>query len=182
MPLNGSKPVLEHLTAACRELVRGGRMNRREDAEDVRQDAYLHVLRLEAPQRVREPARYLARVARNLFIDLGRRRKREAALFAESADTELAAWNALDPERITSGEQALERVFAAIEQFPPRCREAFELHRFEGLGYVAVAHQMGISVSMVEKHIAEAMLRLVAAAAPGHDETRARPRPARIRG
>jgi RNA polymerase sigma-70 factor (ECF subfamily) len=182
LPLNKSKPVLEHLIAACREVARGGRKSRREDAKDVTQDACLHVLRLAAPQSVREPARYLARIARNLFIDHGRRRKREAALFDASADAELAASNALDPERITSGEQALKRALAAIEQLPPRCREAFELHRFEGLGYIAIAHRMGISVSMVEKHIAEAMLRLVATAAPGHDEMRARPRRARLRG
>ena len=172
--------MLEQLTAACGELARSGRNSRREDAEDVAQDAWIHVLRLSAPQSVREPARFLARIARNLFIDRGRRRKREAALFDSSADAELAAHNGLDPERITSSEQALMRALAAIEELPPRCREAFELHRFEGLSYIGIAHRMGISVSMVEKHIAEAVLRLAEEVAPNHYEVGARPR--RVRG
>jgi RNA polymerase sigma-70 factor (ECF subfamily) len=174
--------VLAQLAAACCDLVSRRREGRREDAEDVAQDACVHVLRLTTPQTVREPARYLARIAQNLAIDRGRRRKREAALFDSSADAELAGRNGLDPERITSGEQALMRALAAIAELPPRCREAFELHRFEGLSYIAIAHRMGISVSMVEKHIAEAMLRLEEEVAPSHYEVGARPRRVRGRG
>ena len=147
--------------------MRRGRESRRDDAEDVAQDACVHVLRLTTPQTVREPARYLARIARNLLIDRSRRRKREAAVFDSAADAELAGRDSLDPERITSGEQALMRALAAIEALPPRCREAFELHRFEGLNYIGIAHRMRISASMVEKHIAEAMLRLTRAMALG---------------
>jgi RNA polymerase sigma-70 factor (ECF subfamily) len=178
--LDRRKPALEQLAVACCELVRRGRESRRDDAEDVAQDACVHVLRLAAPQTVREPARYLARIARNLLIDRSRRRKREAALFESSADAELTGRDSLDPERITSGEQALVRALAAIEALPPRCREAFELHRFAGLNYIGIAHRMGISASMVEKHIAEAMLRLTRALALGHDAVRARP--GRVRG
>jgi len=174
--------VLEELAAACSELARSDRKRRREDAEDVTQDACVHVLRLAAPERVLEPARYLARIARNLFIDRSRRRKREAALFDSSADAELAGRNGLDPERIAAGEQALIRALAAIAELPPRCREAFELHRFEGLSYIGIARRMGISVSMVEKHIAEAMLRLQEEVAPSHYEVGARPRRVRGRG
>lgn len=176
LPLNRSNPELEKLAAACSELTRSDRKRGHEDAEDVAQDACVHVLRLAMPQKVREPARYLARIARNLFIDRSRRRKREAALFDSSADAELAGRNGLDPERITAGEQALLRALAAIEELPPRCREAFQLHRFEGLSYIGIAHRMGISASMVEKHIAAAMLRLQEEVAPNHQERAARPR------
>lgn len=180
MPLDKRKPALQQLVAACCELVRRCRKSRREGADDLAQDTCVLVLRHAAPQTVREPARYLRRIARNLSIDRGRRRKREAALFDSSVDAALTGRDGLDPERITSGEETLARVLAAVEALPPRCREAFELHRFEGLNYVGVAHRMGISTSMVEKHIAEAMLRLTQALTVGHDEARARPR--RTRG
>jgi RNA polymerase sigma factor (sigma-70 family) len=163
--------MFDQLVAACCELVRRGRRTRREGAEDVVQEAFVHVLRLTAPRAVREPARFLSRITRNLWIDRSRRRKREAALFDLAADPELATGYDLDPERVASGEETLLRAVAAIDALPPRCREAFELHRFEGLSYVGIAHRMGVSVSMVEKHVAEAMLRLSRTLTPGEDET-----------
>lgn len=171
LPLDRRRPALDQLMAACCELVRRGRKGRHDDTEDVVQEACVHVLRLAAPRTVREPARFLSRITHNLWIDRGRRRKREAALFDSGADPELAPGYGLDPQRVASGEETLLRAFAAIDALPPRCREAFELHRFEGLSYVGIAHRMGISVSMVEKHIAEAMLRLSRALMAGEDDT-----------
>jgi RNA polymerase sigma factor (sigma-70 family) len=182
LPLDRRKPALAQLAEACCELARRGRKSRHEDAEDVAQDACVHVLRLAAPHTVREPTRYLARIARNLMIDRSRRQKREAVLFDSRADATLAGSDGLDPERITSGEESLQRALAAIEALPPRCREAFELHRFEGLNYIGIAHRMGISASMVEKHIAEAMLRLSRVLVRGRDEAGQRPHRVRGRG
>jgi RNA polymerase sigma-70 factor (ECF subfamily) len=182
LPLDKLKPALSQLATACCELVSRCRNSRRKDAEDVAQDACIHLLRLSAPQTVQQPARYLARVARNLLIDRSRRRKRETVLFDSSADALREGRDGLDPERIASGEQALMRALVAIDDLPPRCREAFELHRFEGLNYIGIARRMGISTSMAEKHIAEATLRLTRALALGCDEAAVLPRRMRERG
>jgi DNA-directed RNA polymerase specialized sigma24 family protein len=37
------------------------------------------------------------------------------------------------------------------------------MHRYDGMSYVAIAREMRISPSMVEEHVAEAMLSLVRA-------------------
>jgi RNA polymerase sigma-70 factor (ECF subfamily) len=155
-----------NLADACREIAAEGRRRNSQgavDADDVAQEACARVLDLPAPHNVREPLRYLFRIARNLVIDRRRKRAREAVLSESLAVIEFGSSNPADPERILAGKQDLARVLAAIESLPPRCREAFTLHRFGGLSYAGIARQMGISTSMVEKHIAEAMLRVTRA-------------------
>jgi RNA polymerase sigma factor (sigma-70 family) len=125
------------------------------------QDTCVRALQMVAPQTVQDPVRYVLRIARNLFIDYRRRRGRDGALFEHIMNTALAADDCPGPERTLMGKEALSQVMAAIENLPPRCKEAFVCHRFESMSYSVIAHRMGISISMVEKHIAEAMERLI---------------------
>lgn len=138
------------------------------DGDDLAQDACLRLLRLDAPEAVEQPARYLSSVARNLLIDRHRARAREARVLVSGLDPEMfIADSAANPEQVLAGKQRLALVMAAIAELPPRCSEAFHLHRFHGLTYVEIARQMGISASGVEKHIAEALERLDRALARG---------------
>jgi RNA polymerase sigma factor (sigma-70 family) len=154
-----------------------GRMGARRslDGEDIGQDAVVRVLHAQdsaagSGGSIESPVRYLFRVARNLFVDAERGRARERLVIDPAADLESRADSRADPERILAGRERLEQALAVIEDLPPRCREAFRLHRFDGLSYVAIARRMGISPSMVEKHIAEAMLRLVRALGRNSDQ------------
>src|SRR5262249_16113104 len=154
----------ERLAQACCELLTETRQRGSgADTDDVAQDACVRALDLDSPQRVRDPLRYLFRIARNLVIDRRRSRARDAILAESLAVIEHGASSPVDPERILVGKQDLQRVIAAIASLPPRCREAFTLHRFQGLSYAAIARRMGVSTSMVEKHIAEAMVRVTRA-------------------
>ena len=55
-------------------------------------------------------------------------------------------------------QQRMEQLKVVLAELSPRRREALMLHRFEGLSQAQIAKRMGISVSMVEKHIAFALL------------------------
>jgi len=131
------------------------------DGEDLLQDACVRVLGSEdRAASIEKPTGYLSRVVRNLTIDRGRARQRQAAFRAESPISDAIPGESPDPERQVAARERLGIVLEAVRQLPPRCREAFELHRFEGQSYAIIARRMGISPSMVEKHIAEAMMRL----------------------
>jgi hypothetical protein len=64
------------------------------------------------------------------------------------------------PKHILSGKQRLERALSMIGGLPSVAVRLLPAP-FRGVSCVAVAREMSISPSMVEKHIAETMLRLV---------------------
>lgn len=106
---------------------------------------------------IRDQENYFKRILRNLRIDGARRASRDAVLDEDMADPQPG------PDRAAQARLELAKAAKTIETLPPRCRTAFELHRFGNLSYAEIAQRMGISISMVEKHIAEAVLRLATA-------------------
>ena len=54
--------------------------------------------------------------------------------------------------------QVIRAYVAAIEALPPRCREAFILHVFDDMPHAEIARAMGVSCSMIEKHIVRGMV------------------------
>ena len=156
------------LTRYYRELLNflSRAVNDRHAAADLAQESYLRVLALQqSGQQVAEPRALLYRTARNLVID----RHRRSAVRGQPTETDLddhagldivdtlAAPAANEPETAAMSAQAVEAMLAVIGQLPLRCREAFILHKFDGLPQAEVARQMGISVTMVERHIKLAM-------------------------
>ena len=50
-----------------------------------------------------------------------------------------------------------EKIREAIDSLPEKCREIFELSRFEGLKYGEIATQLNISIKTVENQISKAL-------------------------
>ena len=53
--------------------------------------------------------------------------------------------------------QKLDAINRAVDELPFKVKQAFLLHRQNGLSYSAIAKQMGVSVSSVEKYILQAL-------------------------
>ena len=62
-----------------------------------------------------------------------------------------------NPEQILAANQRLQVLRTALDELPTECRTVFLLHGVEGLKYSEIAERLGISVSMVGKHLARAM-------------------------
>jgi RNA polymerase sigma-70 factor (ECF subfamily) len=131
-------------------------LGRRDAAEDVAQEAFLHVHR--AARRYQPDAKFttwLYRIVVNLCHDARRRARRGPAQLSEGAAP------AQDPvaDPIEAVERA-ERVRRAVSSLPDRQRTAVILHRYQGLSHHEIAQAMGWSESAVESLIVRAYATL----------------------
>lgn len=136
-------------------------VNDRDTAADLAQESYARVLAVQhAGRDILDGRALLYRTARNLLIDQHRRAsvRRHDDLGALPEAEQPAAPQHLQPEDALVSRQVLRAYVGAIECLPPRCREAFVLHVFDELTHAQIARHMGISVSMVEKHVVRGML------------------------
>lgn len=135
-----------------------------EDAEDVMQDLWLKIDRLEADGPIADPRAYLFRMADNLMHDrvraAMRRTSREHAWGASGHDAD-GLDDAPSVERAVAARQRLRRVEMALATLGERSQAIFRRFRLEGLSQSVIAREEGISVSAVEKHLQRAY-RIVA--------------------
>lgn len=135
-------------------------------AADAVQETYARVLTAQRDDRdVTEPRALLYRTARNLMTDQHRRNVVRGQNTHQDAEApgevdlgDLAAPLAFEPEAAAMSSQAVNAMLEVIGALPPRCRQAFVLHRFDGLSHAEIADRMSISRKMVEQHIKVAML------------------------
>ena len=129
------------------------------DAHDLAQEAYLSLLRYRENQDQSSLRALLFRIATNL---LGMRARMARARFWANhhmLDEEVQTLPAESPsqEQRLFDQQQLERLMEAIDGLPTRCQQVFVLSRFHDMSYPEIAARCGITVKMVEKHIAKAL-------------------------
>lgn len=130
------------------------------DAADMTQDVFTQWLGYQDRAKVEQPRAFLFQMARNLLRDHWRRQQVRQAVHSEHVESEPEPLSdeRYEPMAAAQRLQRLDQLKAVLAELPPRRREALMLHRFEGLSQAQIAQRMGISVSMVEKHIAFALL------------------------
>ena len=123
------------------------------DIADIRQDVYEHVCEAAREHIPEQTKAFVFRTARNLIID----RFRHEQVVSIEAVPDLEAFEiAIDapgPDRAAQARGELRRLQIALDQLPPRCREAIVLGRIDGLAGREIATQMGITEQAVSKHL-----------------------------
>lgn len=152
----------EHLHALYRDhngWLRGWlrqRLNNSADAADLAQDTFIRVLLARTSGTLQEPRRYLATIARGLVIDMYRRRSLEQAyLEALKLRPEIHAPSAEDRALIFDSLLAIDRM---LDGLGTRTRQIFLAVQLDGLSYEKTAERVGVSVSTVRKHLANALM------------------------
>lgn len=137
------------------------RLDNSNDADDLSQDVFTLWLNRKEQTPVKESRAYLFKIANHVLIDHWRRNQRqtksETSIDEVTHETHFEQSQA-DPSEILEHQQRIQWLSEALETLPPRRREAFLLYRFDGLSQSEIAERMEISISMVEKHIAAALV------------------------
>ena len=167
----GAQPELDPLQQAffrrLSETYRGPltayferRVRSRAEAEDLTQEVFLRLVRRLDAEAIDNPEAFLFRTAVNLLRD---RSRREKTFRNHLSETELrqVRFEGISPERVLERRQALQRALQCLEELDERTRDAFILHRLEGLKYAEIADVFGVSVSSVEKYIIKALAHLM---------------------
>jgi len=131
-----------------------------EAAADLTHETYL---RLDKKVKESPPdnARALAfRIALNLAIDYQRKaivRNKYASNMAFDDALEVSSNQSTEPEKALMGQQQMLIMKQALNELPVNSRTAFYMHSVDGLKYAEIASRMGISKSMVNKLLSQAM-------------------------
>jgi RNA polymerase sigma-19 factor, ECF subfamily len=139
------------------------RLRSSHNAQDLAQEAYLRLLRVEDVELIRQPQAYLYRIASNLAYEF-RLREQNAPVTFDSEVLEDLAEHPFEPlvdeiDRLGAQEQ-LEFV---LGQLPPMYRAVFVLRKRDGLSYAEIGKRLQLSVHTVKKYLSRAVAQCRAA-------------------
>jgi RNA polymerase sigma-19 factor, ECF subfamily len=132
------------------------RLANEEDAQEIAQEAFLRLLRVIRVELVADPQAYLYRVARNLVYEQGSRTL-PAGSWASDSELEGVEDPRDSPEVQAERIALAETIERAIAELSPRNQSIFLLFCEHGLSQREIADQVGLSKSMVQKCLSQAI-------------------------
>lgn len=137
------------------------RLRSTDNTSDLVHDVWIKCQRvtLDFPDR-QEARAYLLRMASNLAIDHERVEGRRAAILGELAPVyDVIERHEPSPESYALANDMAEQVETILASLPKLTRQMFVLVRLHGLSHKEVAEQLGVSKSLVDKYIVQALIR-----------------------
>lgn len=131
------------------------RLRNHAEAEDVASETFEKVIRSRQWQGLQEPRAYLTTIAKHILLRQWRRRDLEQTYLEALALCEPACQPSVEERAILL--ESLERISAALQGLSDKARRAFLMSQLDNLGYAQIAEQLGVSVSMVRKYMAQGL-------------------------
>jgi RNA polymerase sigma-70 factor (ECF subfamily) len=132
------------------------RLANEDDAQELAQEAFLRLLRVTRVDLVADPQAYLYRVARNLVYEQGSRRL-PAGSWAQDSELESLEDPHDSPETEAERTALAESIERVIGELSPRNQAILLLFCHKGLTQREISDRVGLSKSMVQKCLAQAI-------------------------
>jgi RNA polymerase sigma factor (sigma-70 family) len=130
------------------------RLKSEEQVTEIVQETFARFLTIRDSDKIANPRGYLFRMAINLSIDQARCARTSVFKNMIELNEDIWASDSPTPEDNLLHTQLEKIVRDALSELPPRSRELFYLHRFEGQSTMQIAKKFGISQRMVQKALA----------------------------
>ena len=157
MPIgkNQTTPVLQAFQkhqAALRRFI-SLLVQRPQDIDDVAQEAFLRAYRAEKGRPIEQPKSFLFRIAHNVAITELTKKSTQIIDYIADIDDSAVVWLEHSAEETAMADQLIGIHCAAVAQLPPQGRRVFLMRKVHGMSHKAIASELGIAISTVEKHM-----------------------------
>jgi RNA polymerase sigma factor (sigma-70 family) len=137
------------------------------EAQDLAQEVYLRLLRMDRPDLIRSPEAYLFTIAANIAREHALKRATHPLQVAleDTPNEELEAQGDLEgdsfvrtaPESAMNQVERMRELERALQQLSPKARAALLWHRRDGKTYEEIGARLGVSRNMVKKYLVQAV-------------------------
>jgi RNA polymerase sigma-19 factor, ECF subfamily len=139
------------------------RLQRPQDAEDLAQEVFMRLSRIENSDFVRKPRAYLFGIASHVVSEFRIRNEhaKEWLTFdSEAADNSAEHPSQIRPDELADRIDVQRQVRRALESLPPAQLAVFLMHKRDGWSYAEIARKLGFSERKIEAYLADAKVRL----------------------
>lgn len=153
------------LSAIQRQLKRYASrfLHKNEDIEDLVQETLTKVFESTGIRDIANARTYAFRTAHNLALNVVTRTSHQLTDYLEELLDVSMHDDGMTVEAHAIIREDFERLCEIIAKLPEQCRTVLILRKVYGLSQAEVAARLGIAVSTVEKHMASAIARCIAA-------------------
>ncbi len=125
-----------------------------DEAKDITSETFVRVWTSTTEIRVESVKAYLFTIARNLFLQNKRRKKKLTSLDEEMRDS------AMQPDRVSEVRSELEEALKALQTLPEIDRTVMIMRVEEELSYEDIARSVGLSVTAVKVKVFRARAKI----------------------
>lgn len=148
-----------HSSALCRYL--NSYLKDHSLSMDIMQESFARMAEQMKHSSIQDIDAYLYRTAKNLMVDHFRQQKKQQSVLISDTQWQDLPSDVKSLEAQAISEQQINQIQIIIQSLPQRTQEIFHLHREEGLTQTEVAEILNVSLSTVEKHLANALATLI---------------------